>query len=100
MFETTNNDQQFLVIDMIVDFSENHAFAVEDHWVKYIFIIVLRQYFIFYIIQCINFQNSLMFKIEMMKNWSETDLFLQIFESLNANFVSNKRRVFSSQLSE
>ncbi len=31
MFETANNDQQFLVIDMIVDFSENHAFAVEDH---------------------------------------------------------------------
>ncbi len=31
MFETTNNDQQFLVIDMIVDFSENHAFAVEDY---------------------------------------------------------------------
>ncbi len=31
MFKTANNDQQFLVIDMIVDFSENHAFAVEDH---------------------------------------------------------------------
>ncbi len=50
MFETANNDQQFLVINMIVDFSENHAFAVEDHQVKYILIVVLRQYFIFYIV--------------------------------------------------
>ena len=65
MFETANNDQQFLVIDIIVDFSENHAFAVEDHQVKYIFIIVLKQYFIFYIVQCIDFQNSLMFEIEI-----------------------------------
>jgi len=31
MFKVSNNDQQFLVIDMIVDFSKNHAFAVEDH---------------------------------------------------------------------
>ncbi len=100
MFETANNDQQFLVIDMIVDFSENHAFAVEDHRVKYILIIILRQYFIFYIVWCIDFQNSLTFEIEMTKNWSETDLFLQISESLNADFVLNKRRVFSSQLSE
>ncbi len=100
MFETTNNDQQFLVIDIIVDFSENHAFAVENHQVKYILIIILRQYFIFYIVQCIDFQNSLMFKIKMTKNWSETDLFLQISEILNANFILNKRRVFSSQLSK
>ncbi len=50
MFETANNDQQFLVIDMIVDFSENHTFAVEDHQVKYILIVILRQYFIFYIV--------------------------------------------------
>ncbi len=41
-----------------------------------------------------------MFEIEMTKNWSETDLFLQISESLNADFVSDKRRIFSSQLSE
>ncbi len=68
MFETANNDQQFLVIDMIVDFSENHAFAVEDHRVKYTLIVVLRQYFIFYIVQCIDFQNSLTFEIEMTKN--------------------------------
>jgi len=31
MFEALNDDQQFLVIDMIIDFSEYHAFAVEDH---------------------------------------------------------------------
>jgi len=68
MFKTANNDQQFLVIDMIVDFSKNHAFAVEDHRVKYILIIILRQYFIFYIVQCIDFQNSLMFEVEMTKN--------------------------------
>ncbi len=90
----------FLSQDMIVDFSKNHAFAVEDHRVKYILIIILRQYFTFYIVWCINFQNSLTFEIEVTKNWSETDLFLQISESLNADFVSNKRRVFSSQLSE
>ena len=72
---------------MIVDFSENHAFAVEDYRVKYTLIIVLRQYFIFYIVWCIDFQNSLTFKVEMTKNWSETDLFLQISESLNADFV-------------
>ncbi len=68
MFETANNDQQFLVIDMIVDFSENHAFVVKDYQVKYTFIIILRQYFIFYIVQCIDFQNSLMFEIKMTKN--------------------------------
>jgi len=68
MFKTANNDQQFLVIDMIVDFSENHAFAVEDHQVKYTLIVVLRQYFTFYIVRCINFQNSLAFKIKMTKN--------------------------------
>ena len=68
MFETANNDQQILVINMIVDFSENHAFAVEDHQVKYTLIIILRQCFIFYIVQCINFENSLTFEIAMMKN--------------------------------
>ncbi len=31
MFETLNNDQQFLVINVIIAFSENHAFAVEDY---------------------------------------------------------------------
>jgi len=31
MFEASNDDQQFLVIDMIIDFSEYHAFAVKDH---------------------------------------------------------------------
>ncbi len=41
-----------------------------------------------------------MFEIKMTKNWSETDLFLQISESLNADFILNKERVFSSQLSE
>ena len=67
MFETANNDQQFLVIDMIVDFSKNHAFAVEDYRVKYIIIIVLRQYFIFYIVRSVNLQNSLSFEIEVTK---------------------------------
>ncbi len=68
MFETANNGQQFLVIDMVVDFSENHAFAVEGHRVKYILIVVLRQYFTFYIVRCIDFQNSLAFEVEMTKN--------------------------------
>ncbi len=31
MFKTSNNDQQFLVIDVIIAFSENHAFAVETY---------------------------------------------------------------------
>ena len=100
MFKTANNGQQFLVIDVVINFSENHAFAVESHRMKNFLIIILRQYFIFYIVQCIDFQNSLTFEIKMTKNWSKTDLFLQISESLNADFILNKRRVFSSQLSE
>ena len=42
MFETTNDSQQFLVINMIIAFDWYHAFAIEDHGVKYFFIIVLR----------------------------------------------------------
>jgi len=41
MFETLNNDQQFLVIDVIIAFSENHAFAVESYRVKNFLIIIL-----------------------------------------------------------
>ncbi len=42
MFETLNNDQQFLVIDVIIAFSENHALTVEDYRVKHTFIIILK----------------------------------------------------------
>jgi len=31
MFKTSNNDQQFLVINVIIAFSENHALAVESY---------------------------------------------------------------------
>ncbi len=41
MFETLNNDQQFLVINMIIAFSENYAFAVESYQVKNSLIIIL-----------------------------------------------------------
>jgi hypothetical protein len=41
VFETLNNDQQFLVIDMIIAFSENHAFAVESYRMKNSLIIIL-----------------------------------------------------------
>ncbi len=41
MFETSNNDQQFLVIDVIIAFSENHALAVESYRVKNSLIIIL-----------------------------------------------------------
>jgi len=41
VFETLNNDQQFLVIDLIIAFSENHAFAVESYRVKNSLIIIL-----------------------------------------------------------
>jgi len=41
MFKTLNNDQQFLVIDVIIAFSENHALAVESYQVKNFLIIVL-----------------------------------------------------------
>jgi len=41
VFETLNNDQQFLVIDVIIAFSENHALAVESYRVKNSLIIVL-----------------------------------------------------------
>jgi len=42
MFKTSNNDQQFLVINVIIAFSENHALAVESYRVKNILIIILR----------------------------------------------------------
>ncbi len=41
MFKTSNNNQQFLVIDVIIAFSENHALAVESYQVKNFLIIVL-----------------------------------------------------------
>jgi len=41
MFKTLNNDQQFLVIDVIIAFSKNHALAVESYRVKNFLIIVL-----------------------------------------------------------
>jgi len=41
VFETSNNDQQFLVIDVIIAFSKNHALAVESYRVKNSLIIVL-----------------------------------------------------------
>ncbi len=41
MFKTLNNNQQFLVIDVIITFSENYAFAVESYRVKNSLIIVL-----------------------------------------------------------
>jgi len=41
MLETSNNDQQFLVIDVIIAFSKNHAFAVKSYQVKNFLIIIL-----------------------------------------------------------
>jgi len=41
VFKTSNNDQQFLVIDVIIAFSENHALAVESYRVKNFLIIIL-----------------------------------------------------------
>ncbi len=31
MLQAANNDQQFLVIDFVVAFCENHVFAVENY---------------------------------------------------------------------
>jgi len=31
MLQAANNDQQFLVIDLVVAFCKNHVLAVEDH---------------------------------------------------------------------
>jgi len=31
VLQAANNDQQFLVIDLVVAFCENHVLAVEDH---------------------------------------------------------------------
>ena len=31
MFETTNNDQQFLIINMIIDLNEIETLTIKDH---------------------------------------------------------------------
>jgi len=31
MLQAANDDQQFLVIDLVVAFCENHVLAIEDH---------------------------------------------------------------------
>ena len=42
MFETTYDDEQLLVIDLIVAFDRKQILAVEDDEMKIVFVIVLR----------------------------------------------------------
>ena len=32
MFEATNDDQQFFIINMIIDFDEIETFIIKSHW--------------------------------------------------------------------
>ena len=42
MFETSNNNQQFFVINLVIAFNRNHVFVEKNHEVKNIIIVILK----------------------------------------------------------
>ena len=43
VFKTVNNDQKFLIVNVIITFCWYHALVVECYWVKNSLIVILRE---------------------------------------------------------
>ena len=43
VFKTVNNDQEFLIVDVVITFCWYHALVVECHQVKNSFVVILKE---------------------------------------------------------
>ena len=42
MFETSNNNQQFFIINLVIAFNQNYVLVKKNHKIKNIIIVVLK----------------------------------------------------------
>ncbi len=98
--ESTNNDHEFFIIDLVVTLDWIMLLWKISDWMKNLILIILKENVFKHIVQSINFYHNLVIWIIMMKNNLESEDFFKNVEC-NLTFLrSNKENIFSDEMSE
>ncbi len=98
--ESTNNDHEFFIVDLVVTLDWIMLLEKVSDWMKNLILIILKKNVFKHIVWSINFYYNLVIWIIMMKNNLESENFLKSVKC-NLTFLRlDKEYIFSDEMNE
>ncbi len=98
--ESVNNDHEFFIVDLIVTLDWIMLLWKVSDWMKNLILIILRKNVFEHIVWSINFYHNLVIWIIVTKNNLKSEDFLKNVECNLTFLKSNKKYIFSDEMSE